>query len=396
MSLVSKTFGELITFTRATGGGRFNADGVYEWLAADQPRIDYDPVTRECRGILIEEQRTNLLTYSNDFSQSAWAKVNSTATAAEISFDQTTPWYEITATGSEYPRVDRDITLSAGTYSFSVFLKPGTSHYVHGTVEFSVTDTLRFYADMSLMEAKVNVSKGSITGVARIRPIGGGAFRLFVTVSLPAANSWKIFVGPAKSYGTSFADIGNSVKVGGAQLEVGAFSTSFIPTSGAQVTRAGDVCSVNTLGPWYRQDEVTLFVRGAMIERPASTSSGMFVCLRTESTQNSIFITSGLAKPNQRRFDVMHLSTPSCQLAVSDLVDQESIANMAGSCKKDDFAFSRDGLPATIDTYGEVPRAVILGVGSSALGGNYVNGHIRRIRYIPRRISDTELQALTA
>lgn len=49
-----------ITFTRSSGGGRFNASGQYEWLPANEPRIDYDPVTGECRGLLIEEQRTRL------------------------------------------------------------------------------------------------------------------------------------------------------------------------------------------------------------------------------------------------------------------------------------------------------------------------------------------------
>lgn len=53
-----------VTFTRTTGGGRFNANGQYEWLPANVPRIDYDPVTGECLGLLIEEQRTNLLTDS--------------------------------------------------------------------------------------------------------------------------------------------------------------------------------------------------------------------------------------------------------------------------------------------------------------------------------------------
>lgn len=61
MALVQKPFSDIITFTRASGGGRFNAQGQYEWLAADQPRIDYDPVTGECMGLLIEESRTNLL-----------------------------------------------------------------------------------------------------------------------------------------------------------------------------------------------------------------------------------------------------------------------------------------------------------------------------------------------
>src|SRR5690606_11405179 len=42
---------DILTFTRASGGGRFNAQGQYEWLPADTPRIDYDPLTGECKGL---------------------------------------------------------------------------------------------------------------------------------------------------------------------------------------------------------------------------------------------------------------------------------------------------------------------------------------------------------
>ena len=58
----------LITFTRSSTGTYVGADGLIKTAAADEARFDHDPETGESLGLLIEEQRTNLITYSEDFS----------------------------------------------------------------------------------------------------------------------------------------------------------------------------------------------------------------------------------------------------------------------------------------------------------------------------------------
>lgn len=73
----SRALDPRITFTRTTAATRTNPYGLVETVAADVPRFEFDPVTLESRGLLIEEQRTNLLTYSNDFSNAIWTPVNS-------------------------------------------------------------------------------------------------------------------------------------------------------------------------------------------------------------------------------------------------------------------------------------------------------------------------------
>ena len=50
-----------ITFSRASSGGYFDANGIYRQAAPNEARFDHDPVTGECKGLLIEESRTNLL-----------------------------------------------------------------------------------------------------------------------------------------------------------------------------------------------------------------------------------------------------------------------------------------------------------------------------------------------
>jgi hypothetical protein len=70
-----------ITFTRASTATRVNANGLIEVVASNSPRIDFDPATQVCKGLLIEEQRTNLLTYSENFDNAAWGKQSVTVNA---------------------------------------------------------------------------------------------------------------------------------------------------------------------------------------------------------------------------------------------------------------------------------------------------------------------------
>jgi len=50
-----------ITFTRASTGTYVDIAGVMQTAAINAPRWDYDPVTHQLKGVLIEEQRTNVL-----------------------------------------------------------------------------------------------------------------------------------------------------------------------------------------------------------------------------------------------------------------------------------------------------------------------------------------------
>ena len=49
-----------VTFTRTSTATYHDAKGVLQTVPANVPRIDYDPMTGECKGLLIEEQRVRL------------------------------------------------------------------------------------------------------------------------------------------------------------------------------------------------------------------------------------------------------------------------------------------------------------------------------------------------
>lgn len=57
----SQSLDKRITFSRGSIGTFVNKNGLIETASANIPRFDYDPISGECRGLLIEEQRTNII-----------------------------------------------------------------------------------------------------------------------------------------------------------------------------------------------------------------------------------------------------------------------------------------------------------------------------------------------
>ena len=116
-----------ITFTRASTATYYDAFGVMQTAASGVARFDSNPTTGESLGLLIEEQRTNLLTYSAQFDNAAWSKPNSDTITANtvvapdgvLSGDA---FVETTATGTH--TLFQNATLVGGTvYTLSVYLQ---------------------------------------------------------------------------------------------------------------------------------------------------------------------------------------------------------------------------------------------------------------------------------
>jgi hypothetical protein len=73
---------------------------------------------------------------------------------------------------------------------------------------------------------------------------------------------------------------------------------------------------------------------------------------------------------------------------------------LAGAYQKDNFAFITSEGALSTDTSGDVPREIAmknLSIGNNPFNTtNMLNGHIKKLQYFPRRLSDTELQEITS
>lgn len=235
MALVQKDFSDLITFTRASGGGRFNASGQYEWLPADQPRIDFDPATGECLGLLIEEQRTNQAIYSTHYGYGpGWVVSNcNLVSRAVVAPDGKAMAAYVAPTGGSLSYIGRTSTQLAAntTYTLSIYAKADKARTL--TFEFL---TSNWVLGGSGGKGEFNTLDMTTTSTdAKVEPVGNGWYRLSVTRTTTATPASTIVM-YIDFFGSGIA--GNGLHLWGLQVEQGAFATSPIPTPATFTGRA--------------------------------------------------------------------------------------------------------------------------------------------------------------
>jgi hypothetical protein len=172
-----------------------------------------------------------------------------------------------------------------------------------------------------------------------------------------------------------------------AQLEAGAFATSYIPTIASTVTRSADVATItgSLFSQWYNQNEGTIIWTGNFpsfnLNRLVSIDAG--VSARTAD----IFATS----PNS----ISYFKTSDSQQIVINTATANALTNVALAVKANDYNGAVNSALGGSDTSTTgIATADRLSIGNyNSL--NQLNGHIRSIRYVPVRAADFQLQALT-
>lgn len=377
MALVQKQFGDLITFTRASAGGRFNSAGVFEMVPANQPRFDFDPVTNLARGILIEEARTNLLLRSAEFdSGGVWGRyADGTSSTVVVANSEVAP----------------DGSLTADKFSFA----SGGNNLV------TQNQTLPIVAPVSLSvwmkgvvggeKIRIDCRNGSSAGVS------GAQFtlttewqRYSVTVTTTSTIGGFQFRKNAGDGGLY------EFYAWGAQLEAGAFSTSHIPTTTAQATRAADVPSINTLSPWYNPAEGTLYVDYNPGQIGVGSTCLAVYMYSTTPSLDIVAIRNGVGQGNITGVITNPAGATQAAMVGATGVAIRANVRAAMGYKQNSAAFSVNGGSPVVDNAIEMPTPLRMFIGSNGQQSQLTNGHIRSICYYPRRLVNSELQALTA
>ena len=244
----SKSVDSRITFTRASSATYYGDDGKIKYAVQNEPRIEYDPVTGECKGLLIEEQRTNLNTSNLNYNayytiatQNAAIAPDGTLTAIKFAASSAS------SSGHRY-EIAHAVT-AATTYTHSVYVKAAGINYVHF---FTFTDNSGY----SSTGAGFNLSSGTTTTVqagcvATITPVGNGWYRISATVTSNLATSAAYIAWGLGDIGAGQAFSGNNIDgayIWGYQREVGAFPTSYIPSTTTFTSRASSATYFDSTG----------------------------------------------------------------------------------------------------------------------------------------------------
>jgi hypothetical protein len=257
-----------LTFTRASTATRVNASGLIETVSSGVPRLDY--TNSSCPKILLEPQRSNLLTYSEQFDNAAWSKNATTVSAnAATSPDGTTNADKLIVDNgaslssiSNYALQSITKAASAIQYTYSTFAKQGGLNRVNIIAQgASVANNAS--ATFSLVNgtiATAAAAAGAFTGAsASVSDYGNGWYRCTLVFTTNTDTDLIIRNIPTDSTLTT-GNGTNGILIYGAQLEAGAYATSYIPTTSAAVTRLGDVATKTGISSLIGQTEGTLFV----------------------------------------------------------------------------------------------------------------------------------------
>lgn len=388
-----------VTFTRSTTATFTGSNGLIQTAAINGPRFDYDPVTLAAKGLLIEEQRTNLFLQSETFESGTWGKVNATVTAnASIS-----PTGTLTAdalvedTTSGQHLAQQFVSFTSGTaYTLSLYVKAGTRSWVQVFLPSATFSGGR----SSYYNLSGSGSLGTATGSPTSRTIdavGGGWYRITITATATATAGGNVgIVAATADLGNVYAGVAGAeaLYLWGAQLEAGAFATSYIPTVASQVTRSADVATITgtNFSSWYNQSEGSFVaVVDSGVPVVTSTYAAMSANDNSGSNRNNIFVFNG-----QWGGVTSVGGVDQASFLVPGSYTQNVVARMSYAYAANNFAFSVNGSAPSTDTSGSVPTVDRFFIGSSVSGGGVINGHIRQIAYYNTRLPNATLQALTA
>jgi hypothetical protein len=243
-------------YTATTTQAITNYIPVLQTAASGVARFDHNPITDESLGLLIEEQRTNLFTRSEEFDNAAWTKTNSSIIANTIiAPDGTLTGDKVLENSTNTQHfVRQNLTVSAAAHTLSFYAKAAER-----TVAWASVDGGSNTRWFDLSAGTTGGSSGG-SGSSTITLVGNGWYRCTYTYTFSGTSS-PTFIGPAlNSTTTSYAgDSFNGVYIWGAQLEAGAFPTSYIPTVAASVTRNADVAYLPVTGWYAGSGEATIY-----------------------------------------------------------------------------------------------------------------------------------------
>jgi len=237
-------------------------------------RLDYTYGT--CPALLLEPQRTNLVLQSQDFDNASWTKVGLSVSAnTTTSPDGNTNADTLTSTATSGVIILQTPTIVSGTtYSTTFYAKQNTQRFVY--IRFTSNASNQNYVsavfdlqDGTLGETSVGTTSGTLVS-ATATSSANGFYRITVIASISRTDG-NVGVGFASAktgntfnnFGaiTSAITSGNSFFAYGAQLEVGAYPSSYIKTEATTVTRLADSFSRNNIytnnlitsagGTWY-------------------------------------------------------------------------------------------------------------------------------------------------
>ena len=239
-------------FSRASSATVVNQSGLIETVGSGEPRIDFEGNTKGA--LKLEPTRSNALLQSNQFD-TTWvigaSALNLTSGQSGI-YGSNNAWLlKKNTSGARF--LQQTLSLSSAKYTYSVYLKAESTNFALIWTYNGSTDAETYF---DLANGVIGDSTGNNLNNAKIESVGNGWYRCTLTYT---QSTTLVRIYPAYSNGNVSTGTDSGIYIQHAQLEVGSYPTSIIPTSGSAVTRVADSCSQTAPDGVIGQTEGTVY-----------------------------------------------------------------------------------------------------------------------------------------
>jgi hypothetical protein len=370
-----------LTFTRASTATRVNASGLVEAVSSNVPRLDY--LNSTCPRLIIEPSRTNLILQSEALNTTWSPNGTPTITAnTTVSPDGTTnaDTLAVAIAGNGVFQAFT-VTISAA-HSFSVYLK-------------NISSATNVLIGCDTLPSNATINFNTVTGAI----IGTGAGITSSSVT-NAGNGWYRVQGTYTSTGVAntliiYGQGVMSFSAWGAQVEAGAYPTSYIPTTTASVTRLAESSSSASVPSLFGATEGSFFIECTFDGRNTNGAIPLFLRSSVSTSFNQAtylqFGTSDII------LNVYSGGTSQAQISGGSFTTGQTL-KIAFGYKANDFVLYINGVQIGTDTSGVISTSLsFIDLGSYLLlqSTYQYDGKISQALLFKTRLSNSSLAELT-
>jgi hypothetical protein len=396
-----------LTFTRASSATRVNSAGLVEVVESGVPRLDYSQGS--CPALLLEPQRTNFVTYSEELDNVAWVLTNASVTPNDaISPDGTLDadkFVESSDVSAQAHQIRSSVSsiVTNQVYTYSIFAK-GSGRGIQlraGRSDGSTFSTVNVDYDLTLgVVDSFSQTNAEYIG-SSIEDYGDGWYRCILQMRFtdPANITMRmqVYLYNESTNGVFYIGDGTSgAYLWGAQIEAGSYVSSYIPTLGAAVTRVADFATTNNISTLFGSTEGSFFIDMTYDNGGASGSIPVF--LRSSISSSYLYATYLQLQSGVIQLQVYNSGSGSAAITSSAIFTQGQRLKIAFGYKQNDFVLYVNGSLIGTDISGNISSSLAfidLGTYNLSASTFQYNGKISEAVLFPTRLTNAELQALT-
>ena len=373
-------------FSRLSSATRIAPTGLIETVPIATSRLNYDLLNGKvvnCPHYLLEPASTNLIPYSEDFSNAAWNKINGvTVQLSDVNSPDGTLTNSKIIVGSgtsDFGVYDDVSTLSGSKYVISIFAKKGTTKYI------------RLREGYSSSQIVVNLENGVVVSDVNASDInienyGNDWYRLSYKFTAASTAQVVCYIHDNEN-NSSYTGNGQYLYLYGASIEKGTYPTSYIPTNGTAISRIAETADFSGNAATFNDSEGVLYAEIAALANDGtnrqisisdgSTSQRVYFGFRTTSNEfllssrDSSYVIGTLNVLNYNKYSFQYKS-----------------GNFKAFVNGFNYALDADGglLPSGLDRLNF----------DDGSGATDFYGNTRELQYFDSALTDAQLETLTS